>query len=122
MTEMFIYIVTPPPPPLRVNSGAQIKIAGNEGDGGDRLVTITGTPEAVGMAQYLINSRWATSAEGVLRVKKYTNPRMVEFIEVSSFQKSGLCACVCVCASGDFNSFLSQNTYRGQQFHYHGNH
>lgn len=42
---------------IRVNSGAQIKIAGNEGDGGDRLVTITGTPEAVGMAQYLINSR-----------------------------------------------------------------
>jgi poly(rC)-binding protein 2/3/4 len=42
---------------IRVSSGAQIKIAGNEGDGGDRLVTITGTPEAVGMAQYLINSR-----------------------------------------------------------------
>lgn len=42
---------------FRVNSGAQIKIAGNEGDGSDRLVTITGTPEAVGMAQYLINSR-----------------------------------------------------------------
>ena len=41
----------------RVSSGAQIKIAGNEGDGGDRLVTITGSPEAVGMAQYLINSR-----------------------------------------------------------------
>lgn len=45
------------PPGHRVSSGAQIKIAGNEGDGGDRLVTITGTPEAVGMAQYLINSR-----------------------------------------------------------------
>ena len=43
----------------RVSSGAQIKIAGNEGDGSDRLVTITGTPEAVGMAQYLINSRYA---------------------------------------------------------------
>ena len=42
----------------RVSSGAQIKIAGNEGDGGDRLVTITGTPEAVGVAQYLINSRY----------------------------------------------------------------
>lgn len=41
----------------RISSGAQIKIAGNEGDGSDRLVTITGTPEAVGMAQYLINSR-----------------------------------------------------------------
>ena len=41
----------------RVSSGAQIKIAGNEGDNQDRLVTITGTPEAVGMAQYLINSR-----------------------------------------------------------------
>ena len=43
----------------RVSSGAQIKIAGNEGDNQDRLVTITGTPEAVGMAQYLINSRLA---------------------------------------------------------------
>ena len=42
----------------RVSSGAQIKIAGNEGDNQDRLVTITGTPEAVGMAQYLINSRY----------------------------------------------------------------
>ena len=41
----------------RVNSGAQIKIAGNEGDESDRLVTITGTPEAVGVAQYLISSR-----------------------------------------------------------------
>ena len=55
----------PPPPslsslslPLRVSSGAQIKIAGNEGENQDRLVTITGTPEAVGMAQYLINSRY----------------------------------------------------------------
>ena len=45
------------PPHLRVSSGAQIKIAGNEGETQDRLVTITGTPEAVGMAQYLINSR-----------------------------------------------------------------
>ena len=45
----------------RVSSGAQIKIAGNEGDNQDRLVTITGTPEAVGMAQYLINSRLAVS-------------------------------------------------------------
>ena len=44
--------------PLRVSSGAQIKIAGNEGENQDRLVTITGTPEAVGMAQYLINSRY----------------------------------------------------------------
>ncbi len=41
-----------------VNSGAQIKIAGNEGEGTDRLVTITGTPEAVGVAQYLISSRY----------------------------------------------------------------
>ena len=41
----------------RISSGAQIKIAGNEGDSQDRLVTITGTPEAVGVAQYLINSR-----------------------------------------------------------------
>lgn len=41
-----------------VSSGAQIKIAGNEGgDSTDRLVTITGTPEAVGVAQYLISSR-----------------------------------------------------------------
>ncbi|XP_041379793.1 poly(rC)-binding protein 3-like [Gigantopelta aegis] len=39
---------------IRVSSGAMIKIAGNEGDGTDRLVTITGTPESVGMAQYLI--------------------------------------------------------------------
>lgn len=43
----------------RVNSGAMIKIAGNEGDGTDRLVTITGTPESVGIAQYLINSRYS---------------------------------------------------------------
>ena len=38
-------------------SGATIKIANNEGDMIDRLVTITGTPEAVSLAQYLINSR-----------------------------------------------------------------
>ncbi|KAL5508990.1 hypothetical protein EMCRGX_G004264 [Ephydatia muelleri] len=41
---------------IRVTSGAQIKIANSEGESTDRLVTITGTPEAVGMAQYLINS------------------------------------------------------------------
>ena len=40
-------------------SGATIKIANNEGDMIDRLVTITGTPEAVSLAQYLINSRLA---------------------------------------------------------------
>ena len=39
-----------------------IKIAGNEGDGSDRLVTITGTPESVGLAQYLINSRYTIGA------------------------------------------------------------
>lgn len=47
-----------PCPMPRVSSGAQIKIASNEGDSQERLVTITGTPEAVGMAQYLINSRF----------------------------------------------------------------
>ena len=42
---------------IRMMSGATIKIANNEGDMIDRLVTITGTPEAVSLAQYLINSR-----------------------------------------------------------------
>lgn len=42
---------------IRMMSGANIKIANNEGDMIDRLVTITGTPEAVSLAQYLINSR-----------------------------------------------------------------
>ena len=61
-THLFFHLLSHLSPsfflPLRVSSGAQIKIAGNEGENQDRLVTITGTPEAVGMAQYLINSRY----------------------------------------------------------------
>ena len=40
-------------------SGAQIKISSNEGDLVDRVVTITGTPDSVAAAQYLISSRSA---------------------------------------------------------------
>ena len=53
---------------IRVSSGAMIKIAGNEGDGTDRLVTITGTPESVGMAQYLINSRIHSEVNSFLSI------------------------------------------------------
>lgn len=38
-------------------SGATIKIANAEEGSADRKVTITGTPETIGLAQYLINTR-----------------------------------------------------------------
>ena len=64
----------------RVSSGAQIKIAGNEGDNQDRLVTITGTPEAVGMAQYLINSRLAVLQQAVIFLAQMYVQLMLERI------------------------------------------
>ena len=51
---------------IRMMSGATIKIANNEGDMIDRLVTITGTPEAVSLAQYLINSRIHSEVNGIV--------------------------------------------------------
>lgn len=39
-------------------SGATIKISNSEEGSKDRAVTITGVPEAISMAQYLINTRW----------------------------------------------------------------
>ena len=50
----------PPPPPTansRLVSGAQIKISNNEGDLVERTVTMTGSPGAVSIAQYLIGAR-----------------------------------------------------------------
>ena len=41
----------------RQMSGAVIKIANAEEGAPDRKVTITGTPETISMAQYLINTR-----------------------------------------------------------------
>jgi len=38
-------------------SGANIKIAGVEEGCPDRLVTITGVPESIAIAQHLINAR-----------------------------------------------------------------
>ncbi|XP_011406106.1 PREDICTED: poly(rC)-binding protein 2-like [Amphimedon queenslandica] len=58
---------------IRVNSGALIKIASNEGDGSDRLVTISGTPESVGIAQYLINSRIHSEVNSYLSVGTLTS-------------------------------------------------
>lgn len=39
-------------------SGATIKISNSEEGSKDRTVTISGTPEAINLAQYLINTRW----------------------------------------------------------------
>lgn len=41
----------------RQMSGAMIKISNAEEGAPDRKVTITGTPETIGLAQYLINTR-----------------------------------------------------------------
>ena len=43
---------------IRMMSGAQIKISNNEGELVDRMVSITGTPDSVTLAQYLISSRY----------------------------------------------------------------
>jgi len=48
--------------PTRQISGANIKISNAEEGVPDRKVTITGTPETIGMAQYLINTRWVSQA------------------------------------------------------------
>ena len=109
-------------PLYRVSSGAQIKIAGNEGDGGDRLVTITGTPEAVGMAQYLINSRFVCVCVCVCVCVWMCVCTCAVVCLV------GVCVCVhiwcvCVCVRLFFReppSLFPQNTFRGQQFHHHG--
>ena len=45
--------------PFRNKSGAAIKIADETGGSGERIVTISGNPEAVGMAQFLIKTRCA---------------------------------------------------------------
>ena len=42
---------------IRNKSGASIKIADETGSSGERIVTISGSPEAVGMAQFLIKTR-----------------------------------------------------------------
>lgn len=42
-------------------SGATIKIANSEEGSSDRKVTITGTPETINAAQYLINARWVVT-------------------------------------------------------------
>ena len=40
-------------------TGAQIKIADPEDDSDERDISITGTPDAIRLAQLLINSRYA---------------------------------------------------------------
>nr|QZX63223.1 poly(rC)-binding protein 3/4 [Halisarca dujardinii] len=50
---------------IRMRSRAQIKISSNEGDLVDRTVTITGDPEAVSTAQYLISSRIQSEVNGL---------------------------------------------------------
>lgn len=50
---------------IRQISGANIKISNAEEGCPDRKVTITGTPETIGMAQYLINTRVTTEVCGM---------------------------------------------------------
>lgn len=50
---------------IRQLSGANIKISNAEEGCPDRKVTITGTPETIGMAQYLINTRVTTEVCGM---------------------------------------------------------
>ena len=42
---------------FRQVSGANIKISNAEDGSADRKVTITGTPDTIGLAQYLISTR-----------------------------------------------------------------
>ncbi|CAL1531551.1 unnamed protein product [Lymnaea stagnalis] len=42
---------------IRQVSGANIKISNAEDGSSDRKVTITGSPECIGLAQYLISTR-----------------------------------------------------------------
>ncbi|XP_066301059.1 poly(rC)-binding protein 3-like isoform X6 [Branchiostoma lanceolatum] len=50
---------------IRQCSGATIKIAGMQEGSTDRQVTITGTPEAISMAQFLINTRLREEVSGM---------------------------------------------------------
>lgn len=50
---------------IRQISGANIKISNAEEGCPDRKVTITGTPETIGMAQYLINTRVTSEVCGI---------------------------------------------------------
>jgi hypothetical protein len=52
----------------RNKSGASIKIADETGSSGERIVTISGNPEAVGMAQFLIKTRYSILVIGYLFV------------------------------------------------------
>lgn len=50
---------------IRQLSGATIKISNAEEGSSDRKVTITGTPDTIGLAQYLINTRITTEVCGM---------------------------------------------------------
>lgn len=50
---------------IRLMSGAQIKISNNEGDLVERTVTMTGSPGAVSIAQYLIGARIQSEVTGI---------------------------------------------------------
>ncbi|XP_021345123.1 poly(rC)-binding protein 3-like isoform X14 [Mizuhopecten yessoensis] len=50
---------------IRQMSGAIIKISNAEDGAADRKVTITGSPETIGLAQYLINTRITTEMCGL---------------------------------------------------------
>ncbi|XP_013394085.1 poly(rC)-binding protein 2 isoform X4 [Lingula anatina] len=54
---------------IRQLSGAIIKISNVEEGSADRKVTITGTPETINMAQYLINTRISTEVSGQLAMQ-----------------------------------------------------
>lgn len=53
---------------IRQLSGATIKIANAEEGSSDRKVTITGTPETISLAQYLINTRITTEVSGLTAI------------------------------------------------------
>ena len=57
VTGMYIYVAYNLCGSNRQLSGAMIKIANVEEGSSDRKVTITGTPETINAAQYLINAR-----------------------------------------------------------------
>lgn len=79
---------------IRQLSGATIKISNAEEGSSDRKVTITGTPDTIGLAQYLINTRFSPPQV------KIPNHEAYERIDYSifkspSFVDSPLCISRC---------------------------
>ncbi|UYV62729.1 PCBP3 [Cordylochernes scorpioides] len=75
---------------IRQLSRANIKISNSEEGSKDRVVTITGSPEAINIAQYLINSRRPAAASGGLCSMEVCKPTTTTLLDPTAVPLSQL--------------------------------